>query len=229
VLCEKPMAMSVADCRRMIAACRRNHVQLGIAYYRHYYPVVVKMKTVIDSGRIGDVMLAHMDAAETPLFTKEHPRYWIFEKNAAGGGCLMDFGCHRIEVLIYLLGPVKKATGVTGRVYSDHDVEDTATVAMAFESGANGVVTVLRGGTQERDAVLIQGTRGTIRVNTLNEGRMTVATAKDTRQERIPPSENAHKPLIEAFCQSVLQGRPVAVDGEVGLQVQEVISAVYQH
>ena len=50
VLCEKPMAMDVASCDRMIAAARANGVKLGVAYYRRFYPVLVRVKQLIESG-----------------------------------------------------------------------------------------------------------------------------------------------------------------------------------
>ena len=53
VLCEKPMAMDVAECDRMIAACQAAGVTLGIAYYRRFYPVVARVKQLIDAGEIG--------------------------------------------------------------------------------------------------------------------------------------------------------------------------------
>src|SRR5258705_3969542 len=52
VLCEKPMALNVAECDRMIAACRANGVQLGIAYYRHFYPAIRRIKEIIAAGGI---------------------------------------------------------------------------------------------------------------------------------------------------------------------------------
>ena len=52
VLCEKPMALNVAECDRMIDACRSSDVRLGVAYYRHFYPVVRRVE-LIDSGELG--------------------------------------------------------------------------------------------------------------------------------------------------------------------------------
>ena len=51
VLCEKPMGLDVAECDRMIAACRAHGVLLGIAYYRHFYPLIQRMKGLLDDGR----------------------------------------------------------------------------------------------------------------------------------------------------------------------------------
>jgi predicted dehydrogenase len=227
VLCEKPLTLDLAECDRVLAAAERSSGFLGVAYYRHYYPAVIRMQKIIASGEIGDVILARFDAAETFRPAEDHPRRWILDQSRAGGGSLMDFGCHRIEVLLNLLGPVLSATGTTGRVYPDHDVEDTATVAMAFTSGASGLVTVIRGGTEDYDTVSIQGTQGSIRLETLNEGWLTVASAGGTRRETWPCSANPHLPLIDAFSRDVRQGRPPVVDGRVGRSVQAVIEAVY--
>src|SRR5206468_7730595 len=53
VLCEKPMALDVAACERMIAAARAHGVKLGVAYYRHHYPAVARLRQMIASGEIG--------------------------------------------------------------------------------------------------------------------------------------------------------------------------------
>ncbi len=228
VLCEKPLASDRAECDQVLAVAGDSAGLLGVAYYRHYYPAVIRMREIIAAGEIGRVILARLDAAERFLPPDDHPRRWILDKKIAGGGSLMDFGCHRIEVLLNLLGPVRSVAGTTGRVYPGHDVEDTATVAMTFESGASGLVTVVRGGTEDFDTVCIQGTEGTIRLDTLNEGWLTVATSERTRRETWPCHANPHLPLIEAFCHDVVKGSPPAVDGRLGRSVQEIIEAVYR-
>ena len=227
VLCEKPMAINTVECNKMIDACNRNNVHLGVAYYRHFYPVVERMKAIIAAGEIGQVMLIQIDACETPLFSVDHPRYWIFEKDKAGGGVLMDFGCHRIEVMLNLMGCITEVKGVTGRVYSEHEVEDVVTAIFKFENDACGVLTVMRGGTLDRDTVYVQGTEGSIQVDTLNRGNISLITAGGEYRSTLPKAENGHLPLIESFAQAVLHKKAPKVDGSVGLDVQRAIEAVY--
>src|SRR5436190_15765569 len=64
VLCEKPMAMDARECDRMIAACRARGVRLGVAYYRHFYPVLARIKEILASGEIGSPVFAQMNAFE---------------------------------------------------------------------------------------------------------------------------------------------------------------------
>ena len=227
VLCEKPLGMNAIECRQMIDACRSNQVQLGVAYYRHYYPAVARIEAIVRSGEIGRVMLARFEAAETFVPAVDHRRRWILDRVQAGGGCLMDFGCHRIELLLHLFGPPRLATGTIGKAYAEHDVEDCATVALSFQGGQSGLVTVIRGGTEEYDKVLFQATRGTLHIDNLNQGALTVTTEAGCRTEALPCNANPHLPLIEAFSAAILAGTAPAVDGRVGLAVQEVIDRVY--
>lgn len=89
VLCEKPMAMNVRECDQMIAACRRHDVKLGVAYYRHFYPVVERIKAIIKSGEIGTPVLVEINAFEQFNPEAGHPRSWLLKKDLAGGGqCL---------------------------------------------------------------------------------------------------------------------------------------------
>ena len=64
ILCEKPMALNVAEGDRIIDACRLNNVKLGVAYYRHFYPVVRRVKELIDSGELGVTVFVQVNAFE---------------------------------------------------------------------------------------------------------------------------------------------------------------------
>ena len=228
ILCEKPMAIDSRQGRTMVDAAHQNGVHLGISYYRHFFPVVQRLKEILAAGEIGDVMQVRIDAAETPLFSQDHPRYWIFEKEKAGGGCLMDFGCHRIEVLLHLLGEIDTVKAATGKVYDRHAVEDVATLLLAFANGAHGVLSVMRGGTENRDTLTILGTNGSVRVNTLSQGAVTLTSSGRSCSETLPPHPNPHLPLIEAFTQSLLEGTTPEVDGRIGLRVQELVDEAYR-
>src|SRR4029453_7482669 len=135
VLCEKPMAMTAAECDRMIAACRANRVKLGIAYYRRFYPVIARMHAILASGEIGRPVLAQANAFEPFDPGPDHPRRWLLDPAAAGGGPMMDFGCHRLEILLHLFGRVSRTTSVTANVVFARQVEDTAAALPQFETG----------------------------------------------------------------------------------------------
>lgn len=227
VLCEKPMALHAKDCERMIEACRTHDVSLGIAYYRHFYPVITRVKDIIMSGEIGEPVIAEIQAFEWFDRKPGEPRYWLLEKEMAGGGPMMDFGCHRIEVLQHLFGDVKEMQSQIFNVHFKREVEDTAYVSLFFEDHTHGIIRVTHAAYEARDTLDIFGTKGTIHVPVLNSGILTVNNEKGERTEHHPPHLNSHQPLIEDFTHAVLEKRKPAVDGLVGREVTSVIDRIY--
>jgi len=228
VLCEKPMALDVDACARMVAAARQHAVRLGVAYYRHHYPVVARLRELIASGEIGLPVLAQAQAFEPFNLPADHRRAWFLRKADSGGGPMADFGCHRIEVLLDLLGPRANTHGFPTNVrFRDRQVEDTCVAHVQFASGAQALVTVTHAAHERRDTLEIIGTLGSLQVPVLNEGGLRVVTAQGTREERHPPHANLHQPLVEDFVAAARAGRDPAVTGEMGLEVQRVLAAIY--
>lgn len=228
VLCEKPMAIDVTDCSRMIAAARQNNIRLGVAYYRHHYPAITRLRELLASGEIGDPVFATAQAFETFNPPRDHPRAWLLRKAASGGGPMADFGCHRIEVLLNLLGPVTSTRGFLSNVrFKDREVEDTCVAHFDFESGAHATISVSHAALERRDTLEIVGTRGSLHVPVLNEGALRILTPQGSRIEHHPPHQNLHQPLVDDFVAAVREGREPAVPGETGLAVQRVLAAIY--
>src|SRR5262249_15992993 len=151
VLCEKPMAMNAAECDRIIAACRANGVALGVAYYRHFYPVIARIKAILASGDIGDPVVAQLDAFEQVTPSPDYPRAWLLGKAESGGGPMMDFGCHRLEVLLNVFGPVQRVISLVSSAILGREVEDTAIASLQFERGSCATVTVTHAAHEPRD------------------------------------------------------------------------------
>ena len=229
VLCEKPMAMSAAECDRMIAACRANRVILAVAYYRRFYPAVVRIKSLLDAGVIGTPVFAQMTAFEPFDPRPGAPRYWLVERAQSGGGPMADFGCHRLEVLLNLLGPATHASSEIRTAALQREVEDTAVALLHFARGATAVVAVSNAAADRQDTLDIFGTRGSIRVASLNGGTIAIRADGGERSEAHPPASNVHLPLVEDFLEAIRGGRAPAVDGEMGRAVAVLQDAIYAH
>ncbi|HKH01179.1 MAG TPA: Gfo/Idh/MocA family oxidoreductase [Bradyrhizobium sp.] len=227
VLCEKPMAMSVKECERMVAACEENKVRLGVAYYRHFYPAIDRIRTILGTGEIGKPILAQVNAFERFDPEESHPRRWLLEKSLSGGGPMFDFGCHRIEILLNLFGHVMKVRSLVGNVLFDREVEDTASALFQFEGGPQAVLSVTHAATEPQDTLNIFGSDGSIHVALLNEGTIKLKTSEGERVESHPPHDNLHQPLIDDFAWAVLKTRDPQVSGRVGLEVARIEEAIY--
>ena len=228
VLCEKPMALNLAECDRMIAACQANGVQLGIAYYRHFYPVIARLKELIAAGEIGQPILANINAFEWNDMPPDNPRYWFFTKEKAGGGPMMDFGCHRIEVLLNLFGPINRVQSFTDNLLFDREVEDTSAALFKFASGLRASLTVTHAAFESQDTLDIFGSQGSLHVPVLNRGDLLVKTAFGERREHHPPHANIQLPSIDDFTQAMLENRQSQVTAEIGREVARIEEEIYQ-
>lgn len=227
VLCEKPMAMNAAECSRMIEACRANDVRLGVAYYRRFYPVLERVRQLLLSGEIGTPVFAQMNAFEYLDMPADSKRHWFLEKTKSGGGPMMDFGCHRLEVLTDLFGKVAAVERMTANIVIDREVEDTAAVLLRFESGPCASVVVTHAAHEPQDTLDIFGQLGSIHIPVLNQGKIRIKTADGERSESHPPHPNIHQPLIQEFAEAVLNGREPRVGGEAGSVIAELEDSIY--
>ncbi len=228
VLCEKPMAMNVAECERMIAACRATGVTLGVAYYRRFYPVVARVRAILASGDIGQPVWAQMNAFERFNPEPDHPRRWLLNRAIAGGGPMMDFGCHRIEVLLHLFGEVQRSTSLVANVAFEREVEDTAALLLQFRGGGPcASIVVTHAAAERQDTLHVFGTRGSLQCDDLNSGTLRVRVDGVDRLESHPPAANVHRPLIDDFVAAVLAKHDAAVDGSMGRAVTAIEETVY--
>jgi predicted dehydrogenase len=227
VLCEKPMAMNPDECEQMIAVCDHEDVKLGVAYYRRFYPSIRRVKEIIESGEIGKPVIAQINAFERFNPAPGEDRYWLLEKSKSGGGPMMDFGCHRLEILLNLFGPIERTTAVIGRALLDREVEDTCVAIFEFGSGAQASLAVTHAAFESRDTLDIYCSAGSIHTTSLNRGEIRIVTTAGERIESYPPHANLHQPLIEDFTRAVLDGREPEVGGDVGRAVAMIEEEIY--
>jgi len=100
VLCEKPLAISVAQCRQMIEACDSNGAKLMTAYRKHFEPSALAFKALIESGKLGRLKIIHT------AFTISLPPgdSWHLKQSLTGGGSLVDLGIYCINTVRWLTG-----------------------------------------------------------------------------------------------------------------------------
>src|SRR5262249_37041725 len=226
-LCEKPMGMDAAECDRMIAACRAHRVRLGVAYYRHFYPGGARIRALVSHVAIRDPGFAEMRPVARVDAEPGHPRGWLLVPAMSGGGPMIDFGCHRLEVLLNLFGGVRRLERLTANVAFDRPVEDTAAVLLQFERGPVASLAVTHGSREKQDTLHVFGTRGALHCDDLNAGVLRIADADGERREVHPPAANVHRPLIDDFVDAAMSGRDPAVNGAAGRAVSALVDAIY--
>jgi len=141
VFCEKPMALSVADCDRMIAACQQAGVKLMVGHSTRLAPLVRRLREMVSAGELGRPVFG----AASYFFTGFKPResgVWHVH-TARSGGVLFHMGIHQIDLFHALLGPSRRVQYVGGRYGQQaQDFDDVSSILIEFASGATGTICV---------------------------------------------------------------------------------------
>jgi predicted dehydrogenase len=148
VFLEKPLARNVKEGREIVSAANKNDVKFMVGYPSRFVPEFMNLKGQIESGMLGDIQIAHaFNIAAGPFLHRVEstaprpvPEWWL-NKKLAGGGALIDLGCHMINLLRWYLGEVVDIKTRLGYRFN-FDFEDHATCIMNFECGASAVVNV---------------------------------------------------------------------------------------
>ena len=208
VLCEKPVALDLAQAETMAAAARESEQLLGIAYYRRLYPKLIRAKQLISEGAIGRPVLAE---ANYHGWLESPDRGWLKDPVLAGGGPLYDVGSHRIDACNFLFGKPLRATGLLSNALHELAVEDSATTLIEYAEGVHAVVDVRWNSRIQRDQFRVIGNEGEISLDPLNGPALRLLDSQGrVTEEQLPAHTNVHYPAIENFVGAVLDGLPLA-------------------
>ncbi len=228
VLCEKPMALNTAECRQMIAACEEAEVQLSVAYYRRYWPIAQKMKQLLSQQVVGQPTMARIEITGRYQPSPDGPPPWRVNPQIAGGGFLTDVGSHRLDLLVYLLGDVREVSAFVDTLSFDIEVDDSASLLLKFENGAQAVVSCHWNIGAGVDQLEIAGLEGRIYASSVDGGELTVYTSGDSEEYHLSRPEITHLNLVEQFVNCLTAGGPNPLPGEEGMKTTAIMEAAYR-
>ncbi len=244
VLCEKPLAMSVAEARGLIALAKQCEVQLGTALMMRFQAQQREALEIIKAGRLGRLVYGR---AQLSCWYPPIVGAWRQSPEQGGGGALMDLGVHCIDLLEMFFGPVASVSCTTGNLVHHYRSEDSAVATLVFDSGAIATVDtffcIADEGCDNR--LEIYGTLGSIVAQgTIGQGSMgrmvlraqTHSTGYAAQQNRDaargvevhPPPVNPYRAEIEEFTQSLLTGHESELSAAARLHSQQVLEACYE-
>lgn len=194
VYVEKPMALNVNECNEMIAACKEAGVPLYVAYYRRAMPRFVKIKELLDKHAIGDVRFVTTTQYQKALEGVQNS--WRVQPELSGGGLFFDMGSHMLDILDFLLGPIKEVKGFTSNQAGNYAAEDIVTGAYTFESGVNGTGIWCFSAYDNVDMNEIIGSKGKLTFSTLGNEPVVLTTADGITKFDFEPPQHVHQSLV---------------------------------
>jgi predicted dehydrogenase len=221
VWCEKPLALTLAEAERAVAACRRAGVVLGLGNSKRTFASMLELKRLVAAGTLGDVL--HVEGH----FTNEHSTRvkggWRDDPRESPGGGTTGAGLHILDAFINLVGPI---TQIDARLYRQKpppDPRDSVAAIIDFASAATGVMATVRAGpTYWR--VHVFGTKGW--AEALGEARLIVAPIGQEPQPHTLPASDSLAALLEAFAVAVEGGAPFPVSPEEMLDLVGAFEAL---
>ncbi len=233
VLCEKPMANSVADCRTMIEACRKAGRKLMIAYRSQYELLDRTLVKMVREGKLG----ALKEFVSANSQNMGDPRHWRLRRALAGGGALPDIGLYCINAARFLSG--EEPVEVIGNTWSTpgdarfREVEESCQFILRFPSGFIASCTTSYGA-HKSQVFRLNGASAWAEMNpayAYHGNKLRVARVADGKEQvsDIQAGEkNQFTLMIDHFAGCIQQGKDVHTPGEEGLQDQRIMEAIYQ-
>ena len=238
VITEKPMAVSVQDCKEMIKACSDAGVQLAVGYRLHYEPYNMEIKRLGQDKVFGPVRFINAnlgyktyDTSKTDetIDFNDHGK-WRLNKQLAGGGALMDLGIYCLQASRYILGvepiAVTAQFGPVNNTKRFEQVEETISWQMEFPGGAIANCSTSYGYFINR--LYASADNGTFELNpAMSYGPL---KGKTSEGELDLPIVNHQQAQLDGIGSVILANKklPVHITGEEGLKDMTIITAIYE-
>ena len=227
VLCEKPLATTVADGEAMIAACKRAGVQLMTAFPCRYSPVMQRLKAALDTGDVGEIV------AIRGTNRGRNPGGWFVNKAESGGGATMDHTVHVTDLMRWILqDEVKEVYAEISNNISHATWDDVGFLSLTFRKGAFGTLDASWSRPKSfptwGDVTMeVVTTKGTLSMDMFAQN-LVLYSDRNNSVSWLNWGGNMDDGLTAAFAKAIAEGTPVPITGEDGLRAAEVALAAYR-
>jgi predicted dehydrogenase len=241
VLVEKPIDITTTRADSLIAECADAGVRLGVIFQDRTAPDLVRLKQILDEGRLGKPILVSASVRWYRPPDYYEGSSWRGTRSLDGGGALMNQGVHTVDLLLWLLGDISRVSAKTITALHRIEVEDTVVATLEFASGALGTLeaaTSAYPGFPRR--ITISGSEGSVAVEHNRLASIQIRDwpeqAEEAGTEADPGGASSHlvadisghRAVISDFIHAIQTGGSPCCDGPEGRRSVEVIEAIYE-
>jgi len=246
VLLEKPIGVSVADCKELIAVAAESGLKFSVIFHQRAYPKYQAIKELLEKEELGTIYRIMLE--NTRYFRTSHYHHsssWRSSWSREGGGALINQGQHILDMWQWLFGmPESVRAEIAFGKYNDFAVDDEATLYFRYPGNKTGIFFLTTGEGNYVERLEISGSKGSL---LLEDDTMTVHVYEpdletyrknasvNSREElketviknEFPLKGETHHVILENFARAVECGDPLLVEGQDAMHALELTNAAY--
>ena len=243
VLCEKPLALSIADCGEMIKTAEKNNKRLFVVKQNRFNPPVQKLKELIDKNKLGKIYSVQLNC----FWNRNNDYYensWKGTKDLDGGTLFTQFS-HFIDLLYYMIGDISHAIGFSANKNHKNiiEFEDTGVVALKFNNGVLGTInySVNTFNKNFEGSITIIAEKGTVKVGGQYLNELEYQNIDNLKIKKLPKgnlpnnygnyvgSMSNHGLVYENLINVLNNNSVISASSFDGLKTVEIIEKIYEN
>lgn len=226
-LVEKPMARNTRECEAMIAAFAEAGVPLFVAYYRRCLPRFEKVAKLLP--QIGSLESVHYELQKRPLVPDDHGQLpWRVRAEDSGGGQFLDMGCHALDLIDHLLGPLHDVSGTAANRGGLHPEEDFVEMRWSHANGARGEAVFDFTANDDADELSFVGADGSLSVSVFADAPVKLTSSAGEELFTVPHPPHVHQPLIQCVVDQLAGTGSCPASAEAALRTSRVMDRVLE-
>jgi UDP-N-acetyl-2-amino-2-deoxyglucuronate dehydrogenase len=243
VVCEKPMALSKADCEKVIFTALQNHLQVFVVMQNRYSPPSAWLKEIVEKNILGEIFLVDINCfwnRDERYYTKPH---WKGTKKLDGGTLFTQFS-HFIDIMYWIFGDISEIQARFGN-FNHHELiefEDSGVVSFKFAQGGIGTLnyTTTVWDKNLESSITVIGSKGTVKIGGQYMDKVEYCHIKDYQVPHLSPtnpandygtykgSANNHPQVIQNVIDTLNGINSPSTNAMEGLKVVEIIERIYK-
>jgi len=232
IFTEKALAIKVDECDEIIEAVEKAGIKFMVSLPSRCSKDLLLAKKVVDEGLIGEITMgrgriAHSAALDN-WFPEGQPSAWFGDAERAGGGALFDLGCHRVDVIRWLMGTPKSVNAIINNFTGTFDIDDNSVTLVEFENNAIGIIDVTWIHRSGPNMLELYGTEGSLVFGHPKGATMTSTKMSDEEiQEFLSNPPESPEPPMKQWINAILHDTPMTITIQDGRNLTELLEAAY--
>jgi len=229
IFTEKALAIDVAGCDKIIEPVKKAGIKFMISLPSRCSKELLLAKKAVDDGLLGDITFGRGRVAHSAALDKwfSGDSAWFVDAKKAGGGALFDLGCHRMDVIRWIMGEPKKLMAIVNNFSGNFDIDDNSATIIEFANKGIGVVDVAFVHRSGPNPFELYGTEGSI---TMGAGPLSLTTRKLNEEQIKDYIANGPQGLptpMSQWIDAIVDGTPMTITIQDGRNLTELLQASY--